>query len=169
MLHPLLTVVVSCLLHINQLHSAAAIVSCYHRGAICHVADAKSVPCFPKSWLQISVRIQHYRAVCMCVSAPSARTGKLAGACCFLLVPTIASLQYCIIFPVNFCLPNLARPSSWLTPEVGMFMWMWSLHMTITTLQHMTVVFMLLSAVSATHYSCFHVVCSICNRSKLSA
>ncbi len=122
MLHPLLTVVVSCLLRMNQLHSAAAMVSCYHRGPICHVADAKSVPFFPKSWSQVSVRIQDYRAVCMCVSAPSARTGKLAGACCFLLVPTIASLQYCITVPVDFWLHNLARPSSWLTPEVGMFM-----------------------------------------------
>ncbi len=46
-LHPLLTLVAACLLHISRLHSAAAIVSCYHRGPMCHVADAKSVPSSP--------------------------------------------------------------------------------------------------------------------------
>ncbi len=44
-----------------------------------------------------------------------------------------------------------------------MFMWMWLLRMTIMTLQHMTVVSLFLSAVCATHYHCFHVVCRICN------
>ncbi len=77
MLHPFLTLVAACLLLINQLHSAAAIVSCYPRGPMCHVADAISVPCSPsdgcRSVLDYSMTVL---SVCLCAVHKDWQAGR---------------------------------------------------------------------------------------------